>query len=476
MAGGSVNLSDIPEELRALARRAQMPDYAEWVRKVRATGACANPIRMRGGRIVVDAQTGEVLDSFHTDDDPLGYVLIPCGNRRAQVCPSCSKVYRDDTYQLMLAGLVGGKGVPESVAGHPAVFATLTAPSFGPVHAVHRETGRDGLPVRCRIRRDAPTCPHGVPMSCAQRHEKGDFLVGQALCMDCYDYRGAVLFNAHAGDLWRRLTIYLRREIAASVGISRSKLGKVARVSFAKVSEYQARGIVHFHAAIRIDGPDGPTTAPPAWATADLIRSALCRAVGVVGVEVAVQNADSRVLRFGRQVDVQSITTTDEELAGGLSSRTVANYVAKYVTKSTEDSHTPPKRIRHRDLDLLRLPPHTERMVRTCFELAQRPECGDLLLDRWAHMLGYRGHVTTKSRTYSTTYGRIRGERRSYREDERREREGLSPIDEDREVIIEADWTFVRAGLAYGEAPVVEAIRRQQQAVYRIDGRPERAA
>src|SRR2546429_6276599 len=55
------------------------------------------------------------------------------------------------------------------------------------------------------------------------------------------------------------------------------ELGKVARVAFAKVSEYQARGIVHFHAAIRIDGPEGPATVPPSWATADLVRTALCR-------------------------------------------------------------------------------------------------------------------------------------------------------------------------------------------------------
>ena len=31
------------------------------------------------------------------------------------------------------------------------------------------------------------------------------------------------------------------------------------RVSFAKVAEYQKRGTVHFHAVIRIDGPEGVT-------------------------------------------------------------------------------------------------------------------------------------------------------------------------------------------------------------------------
>jgi hypothetical protein len=91
--------SEVPEAVRAMARRAQMPDFSAWERKIRATGACANPIRIRGGRIVVDQATGELLDAFHTDDDPLGYYMIACGNRRDSVCPSCSRIHSSDTYQ-----------------------------------------------------------------------------------------------------------------------------------------------------------------------------------------------------------------------------------------------------------------------------------------------------------------------------------------------------------------------------------------
>jgi hypothetical protein len=61
--------------------------------------------------------------------DFLGGVAL---GRRASVCPPCAETYRADTYQLIRAGLVGGKGVPETVTGHPCVFATFTAPSFGP--------------------------------------------------------------------------------------------------------------------------------------------------------------------------------------------------------------------------------------------------------------------------------------------------------------------------------------------------------
>ncbi len=47
------------------------------------------------------------------------------------VCPACAESYRTDTYQLVKAGLVGGKRVPETVAEHPCFFVTLTAPAFG---------------------------------------------------------------------------------------------------------------------------------------------------------------------------------------------------------------------------------------------------------------------------------------------------------------------------------------------------------
>jgi hypothetical protein len=116
-----------------------------------------------------------------------------CGNRREAVCPSCAERYRQDAYHLISAGLRGGKGVPDSVTAHPFVFATLTAPSFGHVHT--RPLGRDGKPARCRPRRDAPVCEHGVRLSCGQVHDEDDPCLGQPLCVECFDHKGAVLWN-----------------------------------------------------------------------------------------------------------------------------------------------------------------------------------------------------------------------------------------------------------------------------------------
>ena len=65
-----------------------------------------------------------------------GYTYVRCGNRRAAVCPSCSREYKGDAWHVLMCGLAGGKGIPATVAEHPCTFATLTAPSFGPVHGL----------------------------------------------------------------------------------------------------------------------------------------------------------------------------------------------------------------------------------------------------------------------------------------------------------------------------------------------------
>jgi hypothetical protein len=232
----------------------------------RHPGGCVQPVLLRGRVDHIDGTTGELLHRYTTVHEPGGVLPVACKTRRASRCPPCAEVYRADTYQLIRAGLTGGKGVPATVASHPCVFTTLTAPSFGPVHA-RRE--KDARVLRCRPRRRSQACPHGITLSCQLRHGRDDPLLGEPLCPDCYDYTGAVLFNACAPELWRRFTIALRRSLARQAGMTGKMLSSQLRVSYAKVAEYQRRGVVHFHAIIRLDGPAGPTAAPPAWATLD---------------------------------------------------------------------------------------------------------------------------------------------------------------------------------------------------------------
>ncbi len=65
------------------------------------------------------------------------------------MCPSCSREYKGDAWHVLMCELTGGKGIPAAVAEHPCTFATLTAPSYGPVHGLRDK----GL---CRARRDKP--------------------------------------------------------------------------------------------------------------------------------------------------------------------------------------------------------------------------------------------------------------------------------------------------------------------------------
>ncbi|GHE45262.1 hypothetical protein GCM10017673_54180 [Streptosporangium violaceochromogenes] len=270
-----------PEWLVDLARVINDPGYERWRAMVTATGGCAHPVHLAGESLIVNAASGEVLHSYRTADEPSGRLLVACGNRRASVCPSCSEVYRADTFQLIRAGLSGGKGVPQEVSAHPRAFVTLTAPSFGPVHT-RRE--KNGTVRACRPRKRDKVCEHGRPVGCHAHHEPTDERLGQPVCGDCYDYVGAVLWQAHAGALWHRFTLEVRRTLASEAGLSRREFAKRVRVSFAKVAEYQRRGLVHFHAIVRLDGPGGGSEIPPDWADHDLLTRAIPPAVRRVTV------------------------------------------------------------------------------------------------------------------------------------------------------------------------------------------------
>src|SRR4029077_15181573 len=81
---------------------------------------------LRGRADYIDGGTGELIHRYTTVHESGGVLPIACKTRRASRCPPCAEVYRADTYQLIRAGLTGGKGIPATVADHPCVFVTLT--------------------------------------------------------------------------------------------------------------------------------------------------------------------------------------------------------------------------------------------------------------------------------------------------------------------------------------------------------------
>jgi hypothetical protein len=393
-----------------LLDRATRDDYQQWLSTALAAGGCVRPIRLRGTARDIDPITGEVIRDLDTEDLPDKAIYLPCGDRRASVCPPCAETYRADTYQLIRAGLAGGKGVPESVATHPCVFATFTAPSFGPVHT--RVTTDGGQVVRCRPRRKANYCPHRRRLSCGQRHNETDACLGRPLCPDCYDYQAAVVWNAHASELWRRTVIGLRRQL--------DKLAKTqgtrVKLSYAKVGEFQRRGLIHFHAIFRLDGLDPihpERTVPPHPAfTADVLADAIRQAASITWFVTVPHPARPKGwdITWGTQVDPRVVRLTNDS---EITDVAVASYLAKYATKSTEAVGPLAVRITAGNLRLYGHPAsHQGRLIRAAWQLGHHPDFQ--ALRRWAHMLGYRGHFATKSRCYSTTMRALRAARRNW--------------------------------------------------------------
>jgi hypothetical protein len=400
-------LPEVPT-IDRLQRRIQAPDYQQWREKVEAIGGCAHPVRLSGHWALTDKTTGAVL--IKPDGTPAmksGHLFAPCGNRRESVCPSCSDRYAADAFHLVRAGMSGGsKDVPTTVADKPRLFVTLTAPSFGPVH--NRRTSAGGKTIPCR---------------CGRTHHDYDVLLGQPIDPSRYDYTGHVLWQSHASKLWNRFTIYLRRHLARAAGLTVKEFKAHARLSYAKVAEFQKRGIIHFHAMIRLDGPEGPDDAAPAWATAELLTDAVHAAHAATGVAAPEIDGTDRLLAWGEQLDVRQIRAADapalEDDQGVITDDRLASYVAKYATKGTGKSEAADRPVRSREhIEFLEVTEHHKRIMRTAWDLGGLDELDGLNLRRWCHMLAFRGHFLSKSQRYSTTFKRIRGDRQTYRLEE----------------------------------------------------------
>jgi hypothetical protein len=351
----------VPELLAGLIERAARPDFARFQAQLRSSGYCARPVRLQGH--IGTCGGGGRRRVWSTDSEPDGILRKACGNRREAVCPSCAERYRQDAYHLIAAGLRGGKGVPDAVTAHPAVFVTLTAPSFGFAHT--RSVGLDGRPRRCRPRRDAPTCEHGVRLSCGQLHADDDPRLGEPLCPDCFDHTGAVAWNNTLSELWRRTTIYLPRVMARHVDLTQQRLRELVRASYVKVAEYQRPGLVHLHVVIRLDRAMPVYRAdeihPP---TARFSVELLERAMRTTAAEVYAPLPDELgggVVRWGDELDVRRLD--------GQERRRVAGYLAKYATKSTEHVGGLLHSIDRDQVDAVPVRDHVRRYLHAAFTL-----------------------------------------------------------------------------------------------------------
>ena len=199
--------------------------------------------------------------------------------------------------------------------------------------------------------------------------------------MGCYDYTGQVLWNAYASKLCGGLMDTVYQCLAALSGERRALVRRLVRAESIRNAEYQERGVVHFHAVLRLDGPGDRADAPPVWATAEVLAAAIESAAKTVTVTAPESAAvGERVLRFGREMDVRPVS----EVPGHLGVEKVAAYLAKYISKGTEDAHGVDVPITHASkIELWVKNEHARALMHTAWRLGGLSEYTGLRLRRW---------------------------------------------------------------------------------------------
>ena len=224
---------------------------AEWrevLAEVDQAGLCAHPIRLRG--LTLDRSSGELVEG--------GLVVAvqgPASRRLPVVLPPLPG-------RRLAAGgrraSGAARGSAPSVVGHPQLFVTLTAPSFGPVH---RGDVSDDATRRCADLDGVPRlCPHGELAVVHAPPRRATTLRSASRCARSASTTGGRCCGTPTClGLWDRTSHRLYREVAQAAGLSTTELRSVARLSYMKVVEFQRRGLVHLHVVVRADGGAGPS-------------------------------------------------------------------------------------------------------------------------------------------------------------------------------------------------------------------------
>jgi hypothetical protein len=138
-----------------------------------------------------------------------------------------------------------------------------------------------------------------------------------------------------------------------------------------------------------------------------------------------------------------------------------AAYLAKYATKSAEDL----------GLDSPATPrEHIARLRDTTHRLAELPELDHLALARTVDSIGFRGHWSSRSRRYSTTFTALRQARAKHAK-------AAAGHHDEPGIRVEADWRY--AGIGYTTAgdiwlaATAGNARREQRQVGKLELRTD---
>lgn len=215
--------------------------------------------------------------------------LVRCGSRIKSTCGSCAELYRGDWAAIARSGVFDGP-----VERFRFYLLTLTAPSFGKVHRVPRDSFQ-------RV---------GV-CGCGARHDASDAaLRGVPLDIATYDYAGQVAWNRDSGVLWDRT----RRRVR----------DRWDSAEYFIVREWQDRGVLHVHALVRIDRAESPSSAE----LRDAARSA-----------VAFSKIDGALVRWGAQSKCDVFRADGDGAKSIWYLSKALSYVMKDVVHQGKDVH-----------------------------------------------------------------------------------------------------------------------------------------
>ncbi len=413
--------------LSEVAERFRDPQgVADLHARARATKYCAHPIFLR------TVTTIERRSTKISADDYNGRIARPCGSRIRSYCEACSYLYYGDSLQMVRTGLIGGKGIPETVAEHPKVFLTLTAPSFGRVHA------SSGV-CHPALRR---ACRHGRSLRCGIEHRWEDPTVGVPLCHECYDGPGQILFNASISRLWDYTLIGLRRELSRGAGVSVRRGQELVRLEYLRVFELQRRGALHAHAIVRLDSWNN-LTEEPTLSVEDLV-GAIDRVIPHVKLKLALAKGN-RVLTWGPEVDLQVVEPAFVDQISG--------YVSKYLSKDIGVDLAAEEESGGQS--------HLAYLASLAGDMAKDPIFLRQVSHRNARSLGFGGHLMSASKRFSLSRSALSAIRRDFAQ-MAREARGEAPdqaFDEEMTYRYDGrDWAST------GDAWLVELERQQRLA------------
>lgn len=166
----------------------------------------------------------------------------------------------------------------------------------------------------------------------------------------------------------------------------------------------------------------------------------------------------------------------------------VAGYLAKYATKAASDTTGDGRTTAH----YVRLREECHRIAAYAYgRAAAQRRAGNFeyidpyaLIGKWAHMLGFRGHFSTKSRGYAVTLGRLRRARRRWQTLTAEAARTGRPIDtadlerrlladdEDETTLVIGSWSYLGTGWRNsGEAALADAAaaRAREYAQWRAE-------